>query len=598
MEEHSVRAQGVQTVPADIELQAARLHELLAPSLLRLLENKLDNWAQRQEQFPFAAWDESMNNSKPKQDLSVSIACASHGPCEVIGDREGIDEKKQTDERKDIDERKDRNKWTEMDESKDGNSRKDSMESDMVWPFSDSPCTVDDNEIQSVMDREDSPTLTDYRTNVQNGFSRFKSDLARPWRHGSSCRTVAKGIVDSKSFNFLCGVVMLCHGALMASSANLAMQDAIDGTIHDSSDMMRQVNIIFGSFYTVELALRLLGEGRTFFTNRDYAWNLFDVLMVAVAIEEIFQAVLIMAGSGGTETGNVVFMRLFRLLKLLKALRFVRLLRSFRELRLMIGSIFGCVRSMFWAMVLLSLITFLFGLFFVQACVVEMAVPSSKSSIDSQSRDAIVQYWASVQVAMNSLFLAGTGGDSWRYMAEPLLTVSPLVYGGFLIYIVFFLFVIANTLTSLFIDSYIDSSAKDDTMLIQAQKDKRREIIERAVKISREVDKDESGIIDASEFDAVCNNPELTALMDSLAVDPGNVREFFDMVSQGGQRPVTIAQFVHGCMKIRGPARSVDLVVVIELLHLLEAAHSDFMRYCKAQFDDLNSRFPSSEFCI
>jgi len=144
----------------------------------------------------------------------------------------------------------------------------------------------------------------------------------------------------------------------------------------------------------------------------------------------------------------------------------------------------------------------------------------------------------------------------------------------------------------------MDSSAKDDSLVIQEQTEKRREIIERIVKVSREVDQDESGVIDRSEVDAVCKNPELTALMESLCVDPANVREFFDMLSKGGQRPVTIEQFVHGCMKIRGPARSVDVVVVIELLRFIEDSQSKFMHYCRRQFDDLHCKLPTNDFAI
>jgi len=70
------------------------------------------------------------------------------------------------------------------------------------------------------------------------------------------------------------------------------------------------------------------------------------------------------------------------------------------------------------------------------------------------------------------------------------------------------------------------------------------------------------------------------------------------MLSQNGQRPVTIEQFVNGCMKIRGPARSVDLVVVIELLHFMDESLSNFMHYCRAQFDNLITRSPSSDFGI
>lgn len=50
-----------------------------------------------------------------------------------------------------------------------------------------------------------------------------------------------------------------------------------------------------------------------------------------------------------------MLLRLLRLFKMLKMLRMIRVMKVFTELRLMLYSIMGSVRTMFWSSLMLSL---------------------------------------------------------------------------------------------------------------------------------------------------------------------------------------------------------------------------------------------------
>jgi len=582
-------------VSSDIGLQATRLHELLAPSLLESLETRLADWALRQEELLTAALTEVTIASKQ---LTRPIECSE--PEREQSELKSCDV--QPSEMKSRDMKKSDMKPSDIETMTSDNQdfQRSSSLISSADPFGfvttdESPedCVnhvkMDDDDIEDAFSPRASQGLGSVGHSLHESMTSNMLEVKEVWQKKRSAQQFCRSIVRARPFEILSAMIMSGHGVIMGHSANVAMECALLGKVDSSRDLMNWVDLAFGCFYCIELVLRLVAEQRRFFTASDWKWNCFDIFMVAVALQEMVTTVFDI----DIRQNNVTFLRLFRLIKLLKALRFVRVLRAFRELRLMIASIFGCVKSMLWAMLLLMLITFLFGLFFVQACVDDVR----RGNLDHDSMARLSEYWASVQLAMNSLFLASTGGDSWRFMAEPLRNVSSLAYAVFLVYIIFFLFVVTNTLTSLFIDSFMDTATKDESMMIQAQKATRRGVIEKAVKISKEMDADRSGIIDQKEVEAVFKNRDLIAFLQNLEVDPTDIEEFFELLSHDGTRPVTVEQFVRGCMKIRGPARGVDLIVVMEQLRTMDAHQHKFIENCTQQLKDLRSQLQNRQAC-
>merc|ERR1712203_1019215 len=70
---------------------------------------------------------------------------------------------------------------------------------------------------------------------------------------------------------------------------------------------------------------------------------------------------------------------------------------------------------------------------------------------------------------MHSLYLSSTGGSDWADIALPLREAGAHYYIIFVFYIGFFMFVVMNTLTSLFVDATLQYSQKDEDDLIYEQ---------------------------------------------------------------------------------------------------------------------------------
>jgi len=357
-------------------------------------------------------------------------------------------------------------------------------------------------------------------------------------------------LVTSTWFESACGLCILANAAAIAYAADYAAQH-IDNPV---TPTLKLIERAFTSFYTLELALRLIAYKLHFFTAKDWAWNCFDLALVLSAIYDEFVELTTTKQSSNS---SVVFLRIVRVGKMLKLLRMIRIMRLFRELRLIVSSIKGSVKSMVWAVLLVLIITYIAGICFVQAGT--SFLQENGGHVTDNEFDAIQKNWGAVSTAMLSLYMASTNGENWKDMAETLLPVGQTFYFLFLLYIAFFSFVVVNTLTSLFIEATIQNAEKDKHVLIREELERKNEYMKRAVEFFQHMDQDCSGDISLDQFSMHAADPEMVAFAASLELDVTDITQFYSMLSCRGRYPVDMDTFVTGCMKLKGVARSMDL---------------------------------------
>ncbi len=162
----------------------------------------------------------------------------------------------------------------------------------------------------------------------------------------------------SKKFDVICGMVIVCN----ALTISYATDQAIANPNHSNATFVDTCELVFTIFYTCELCAKFACMKCDFFAGRDGRWNMFDSFLVLTAIYQ--QVVLLFELQSLNQ--NLTVLRLMRLMKMIKVFRIVRLMRFVRELRLIVASILGSVLSMLWSMVLIGLVTLIFGITLVQ----------------------------------------------------------------------------------------------------------------------------------------------------------------------------------------------------------------------------------------
>merc|ERR1712190_567509 len=155
---------------------------------------------------------------------------------------------------------------------------------------------------------------------------------------------------------------------------------------------------------------------------------------------------------GGDDTGNsnLSFMRIIRMLRIVRIMRLVRILRFVQELRTMVLSIAGSMRSLLWTLMLLLLMMYVLSVFLTQMIV--QRGEDDPSILDMNG--SLYQYFNSVPRSVLSLYQSMTGGTDWNEVLEPLEThISPWLSILFSIYIAFAVLAMMNVVTGVFVES-------------------------------------------------------------------------------------------------------------------------------------------------
>jgi len=240
-----------------------------------------------------------------------------------------------------------------------------------------------------------------------------------------------------------------------------------------------------------------------------------------------------------------------------KLLRLIRLMRSFKELRLILNMIFGCAKSILWSTALIFAVSYIFGIAFMQGCITYL---ETGLEVDEKTIQEIDDYWSSIGKSMLSLFVAAMGGVDWQETGLSLLAAGWVFYGLFLFYVFFFNFVISNTISSIFLEAVMNLADSDHQLVVQMQMEKKEDYVHSLQNFFDEIDVDEDGEVTYDEFCKHMESPLLLAFAESLEIDTSDAKQFFHILSGEGKHKVDIETFVVGCIKLKGAAKSMDLM--------------------------------------
>mmetsp|Transcript_1634 Transcript_1634/g.3086 ORF Transcript_1634/g.3086 Transcript_1634/m.3086 type:complete len:281 (-) Transcript_1634:53-895(-) len=250
---------------------------------------------------------------------------------------------------------------------------------------------------------------------------------------------------------------------------------------------------------------------------------------------------------------------------MLKVMRVFRVMRYLREVRLLLNSLMGSVKPLFWTVLIITAVNFMFGICFVQSIAafrhdMWTSIDNRYGHLESEPLDTFYNSWGSVLQAMYTLFKVSTGGMNWGEVSDPMLRVMGWqTFAIFVVYIAFFLFVTTNAITAIFVSSVEEYARGDLHTMIYEQLQAKEQYMKKVIPLYQEMDKDSNGEVTRSEFAKYISDPRLIAFANSLEIDTIDLDQFFDVLSSRGEMPVDLDTFVDGCIRLRGTARSMDV---------------------------------------
>lgn len=200
-------------------------------------------------------------------------------------------------------------------------------------------------------------------------------------------RTLAAFVNDERFQNAILALILL-NGIILAL-------DAIPAVEPPTQELLRRLDRVIVWVFIVEIVLRIVANGRSFFRD---GWSLYDLVVVAVS-------------APGTLTGVSA-------LRILRALRLLRILSGVSELRRVGEALVAAVPGISWVLLILVLIN-------VMAAIIgtNLFGPS------------VPEYFGDLFTSMFTLFKVMTLED-WPEVADAVLSEHPRGWIFFLLFIV------------------------------------------------------------------------------------------------------------------------------------------------------------------
>lgn len=350
--------------------------------------------------------------------------------------------------------------------------------------------------------------------------------------------TYLSHFVRGAGFTNICTLLIISNTVCMGWETDQDVKAALSG--EEVWSGFTVVNRIFMFAFALELLFRIWALGTWWLVCPDWRWNLFDFILVSTSIlQELAEGV------------NVSFIRVFRIFRVVRVARILRVVRFFRELRRMVCAITSCMAALAWAFLLLVLIMYVFAIFFVQG------VSGYVREFPSSGVTDELRYWyLNLPHTMFSLLLAISGGSDWWPMLEPLLSVSDAYRYVFAFYIVFIVFGVLNVLTGVFLESATEFLDKD--LVIQAQMMRADRFVMEMHGFFRQFETDMNGNVTWEAFERCLENEEVLAYLTSHQLDCQDANTLFKLLDSNGQNEISINEFIRGCWRLKGNARSID----------------------------------------
>eukprot|EP00929_Paragymnodinium_shiwhaense_P019648 TRINITY_DN13325_c0_g1_i1.p1 TRINITY_DN13325_c0_g1~~TRINITY_DN13325_c0_g1_i1.p1 ORF type:complete len:643 (+),score=163.30 TRINITY_DN13325_c0_g1_i1:121-1929(+) len=357
-------------------------------------------------------------------------------------------------------------------------------------------------------------------------------------------------IVSHKYFEPVCGLVVLLNAILIGVDSDFKARYGLDS----APSFLDTLDSVFFVFFTTELILRILARGPADFFLSQPGGAAFDTAMVT--FQAIDQMSKLVPASEMAMPGNFSVLRLLRIIRVLRIARALRMLRLFEVLSNTVSSLMASVGPAFWALVLLLVTIYVFAILFLE---VVLSAPGGPS-------EELDYYFGSMGATVLTLFESVVGGVEWEHVVNLLIqNVSPAM--GFLFsgYVVVGLFVVMNLVMSVFLDKVTRTvrEDKDDT------------IKERVASIfaENEVAVEDADNLEISweQFAEKLKKPALQEYFRSIDIEPteSEARGLFDLLDVDGGGALTAEEIVSGCLRLRGPARALEVSLVLrDIAHI------------------------------
>eukprot|EP00929_Paragymnodinium_shiwhaense_P118110 TRINITY_DN897_c1_g1_i1.p1 TRINITY_DN897_c1_g1~~TRINITY_DN897_c1_g1_i1.p1 ORF type:complete len:647 (+),score=81.27 TRINITY_DN897_c1_g1_i1:41-1942(+) len=370
-----------------------------------------------------------------------------------------------------------------------------------------------------------------------------------------------QAIVENPLFEPTFAFIILVNALLTLLEVHLSLESPTG----EPPAVLGPIAHVMGIAFLIELLLKFGAYGREFFSGPDAGSNCFDLFLViswfVELVIDIVQSMSETSSSSGANAGlsNMRLLRIVRMAKMFRLLRAAKVFKFVRALNLLVLSILTTLRSLIWASVLLTVVIFIFAI-----CICQSVADAKRSCIETDCTfdPALQEYWGTLGRASLSLFQAITGGKDWDDVARPLMDLSGFLLLVLILFIIFAQFAVLNVVTGVFCQAAVESAQRDRELMVQSMMSNKKRFVEA---ISEQFSSmfhrfsSQHGSITAEAFAEHFHVKCVQEYFALLELDTSDAYMLFRLLDEDGSGAINVEEFVDGCLRLKGAARSIDL---------------------------------------
>jgi len=364
-------------------------------------------------------------------------------------------------------------------------------------------------------------------------------------------------IVDHPAFDSLCAVMIIVNSVLIGINI-----DWLTDHYNEENFILTVASFVCNTFFLLELLLRMRLYGcRKFFLGENRNWNMFDFLLV------IFSAVDLVMTRAARDGEAAAIGSGMKTIKMLRIIRVFRVFRFFRELSLLALMIVDSMKSLMWALIMLTIIIYVFAIWFTQSAsdYIHKNLAEAEALTGSAARNIpeLQRQFGSLMRTVYTLVQAMLGGVSWGVVSDVLLTIDLQTTLLFFFYIAFTILAVLNIITGVFVDNAVETAKTQREFLVQKEMELKEKYVGEMRDLFNEMDKDGDGNVNFEKFRTFFEDKRVASYFQALGLDPRDTDRLFCLIDDDDSGTISIEEFLDGCLRLKGQARSIDVHNVI-----------------------------------
>merc|ERR1719277_2112358 len=111
----------------------------------------------------------------------------------------------------------------------------------------------------------------------------------------------------------------------------------------------------------------------------------------------------------------------------------------------------------------------------------------------------------------------------------------------------------------------------------------------RFMELFKSIDSDNSGFVTIDEFEEHINDAKVEAYFATLGLEPCDAISLFKMLESQdlAEEGIKVEDFVHGCLRLKGLAKSCDMARVMYETKTILRELQEFMAFAEKQFSEI-----------